>query len=483
MTVADSASCRQVDQILKKVGKSGPQNDAQSTAVIGRLTYSDEYRKKHLQRVWQWRRLYRQRTTLTRRGSNLPQPTVIQAVEEQVAQWYVATLNEQNMFLTTQNRFDIEQVESTQRFFTRKVKEADFDIRWVEALRETSATGLGCMKHGLERVKIDGKNTWKNFYLSLNNEDYWLPPTERHLENPNYVIHLVHMRLSKIEELWDEKIFNGAGDPSALDRIRSIRDRLGASDGKGVYKEIYGSDWEQIAGVLSLPSPHSRMDPVDPLIPTLEYYGDLPKGHGTKLERNRIATLAFGNIMLRNVQNPNPWKPFVFFKTINSEVGPYGIGTAEIMEPSVIAQTEVQNMALDLLSQREAPMYVAGNEVELNQSHFQYSPGRIINLGERASISEFEQLKPPDMPQEAFSFIEQFGRQARGAVGVNDLVSGESRPPRKNAWRDRTPFCFYGCSLCASDCGLQEHVDPHAQARPFDLVTPHRPGSDHDDAG
>jgi hypothetical protein len=417
---------RHLDEIMSEMKISRDQ-DSQVSGVVGRLSYADDVRQEHLERVRVWRSLYRQRELEHRVGSNLPSPLVHQAVEELTAQSFVALVPTPPVFLTTKNAEAIEKVESFQRFYLKQLETSGYRREIAKALREMGITGTMCLKYGKERVDLGGVSRWRDFYHSLRNEDYWVDPHAEDGWEPSFVIHLVMTRLSRIQALARDGVYL----PEGLDHLNEFRSKVRQGYDQGSLLRGMGRDEKiNLAHILSLPNPYDRVDPVDPLIPLLEYWGDLPL-EGGKLQKNRVATLALGGIMLRNVENPNPWKPFLIHRYIESDVPPYGIGLAEVMEPSVVASMEVDNMMLDALDKKLDPMYIAGERLDLIQNHYSYEGGRVIQLG--GPREEFDILPSPDIPPNAPLQKQIFDQRAKDAVGLKNIIEGKSQPPRKTA--------------------------------------------------
>lgn len=415
---------RQVEEILKDLDRK-PIAQTQAEAISGRLSYADSYRQDHLDRVWLWRRLFRQREIYSRHASNLPTPLIYNAVETLAAQIYMAVFDELP-FITTQNANNIEHGESVQRFYRRQVAQAGYEREGIRAIREMLITGTGCLKYGLEQVEIEKQKIWQCFFQSERVENYWMDPQDRDTSNPSFFIQLLMQRKSEVQDLVERGVYQGDG----FDQLERALER-GKDDSRfDVFRYVFGQERPfSLPDALDLPNPFDEQDPFDPLIPIVEYWGHLPSDDGESIERNRIASMAFGVLRLRNQEAPHSWKPFSVLKFLDSEGSSYGVSLAEVMEPSAIASAEVRNQILDIISQRQEPMWVAGERLDLIQNRYTYTPGRVIQLG--GPVQEFQRLDAPDVPQAGLLMLGSLERDAEMTGAISDTLMGISSPPRK----------------------------------------------------
>lgn len=401
--------------------------EEQTEAVLARIASSQDFREQQIERVVQWRKMYRQRRLYSRAGANYPQPLAFEIVEDIVAQFYAATIGEPA--LLTDNRFQIENVEALQDWWHTQLHDSGYAQTWTSVLREIAISSLGCTLYGIREKTISGKKQYCTFFQSLKREEYWIDPQEKDLKDPAWFAWLFFLRRSEIRK----RIQSGAYQKDAYEEAEQLiltARRTGQRDYHSAKRAIYGTDdLINLANRLSLPDPFDTSDPVDPLIPIIGYFGDVP-GSDSLLE-NQIAFYAWGARLLSLQDNPFPFKPISFFRWIPSESGSEGISICEALEPSYTARCETQNMIFDIMDMATGPMYVAGQRAELSQSRIQHEPFKVIRLG--GSREEFDVLKTPDLPSWVFAQLEILRQNGQGAVGRNDILAGLARPPRKTA--------------------------------------------------
>jgi len=415
---------RRVDELVRDI-MGTPVGSPKIDAFLGRLEYADRFREQQLGRVWVWRQMYHLRVVDERPdGSNLPSQTPYEIVEAMVAQLYSALVADPATFLVTDNDLLVEAVESIQRFHNNRLKEARYARAVNRWLRELCIAGHSSFYYGLTFNRFKDGSSSQGLHLSpLLFEEHWLDPMSNELIEPSFFFLRTSMRRSRIAELVSEGIYNR----EALEQIDTIRDAGEFS--AQVFNDIVGPDAvHRVMTLLKLPSPFDDIDPVDPLIPIIEGYGDFVDEQG-EIAKDRLQTMAWGAVPMRDIENPFHAIPVITGRLIPHEAGPFGKSVIEAIEPLTKAESEMTNMRLDLWAQNVENMYTATDDVELSQDRLYYEPGKVVRIGK--DPGGLQALDSPRPPEGAFVESQLFSQRARESVAITDLVRGETTPPRK----------------------------------------------------
>lgn len=396
-------------------------------AVLDRLKYADYFRSLHIQRVWRWRRLYHQRNINRRAGSNLPTSALFEDVETLTSQVSASLAGDPSFFFDTENPFRIDQVEAVSRFFNHQLRRAGFEEKKTPWVRESVLTGIGVLKYGLElETYSDNSKSWKPHLSNLILEDVWLDPQAIGSVEPGFMIHQTFVRESRLREL------ERAGIYKNVKMLQNLRET--AELDSHLFTGFSGTeDRARLPSEMHYADPYARIDPMDPLVPVLEYYGTVAtrrENGDLEVRKNRLVTIALGGILLREDGNPFGVLPFAVARLLPNVSHAYGLGLGEIRTPSARAEAAIRNMQLDLLAQKLQPMYAAGDSVQIGQNRLLYSPGKVVNI-EGGPRAEFDTLPSPDVPQESLILEDIIRRQGQSASGLTDLARGEAQNPRK----------------------------------------------------
>jgi hypothetical protein len=133
--------------------------------------------------------------------------------------------------------------------------------------------------------------------------------------------------------------------------------------------------------------------------------------------------LCFGghNILIRNEENPYGKIPFFSFNWRNIPDCFYGQGLGLLIGSEQIVEQGVTNLAMDLLAYCLSPMAVRKKGYNTLTQNLTWRQGGVIDVEEDVEKA-FKFLQMPNVPSEAWTFIQQ--AQAAGAMtpGANEQV-------------------------------------------------------------
>lgn len=388
--------------------------------VLARLEYADDYMRQCRDRVAFWRSQYRLRQMEEREGSQVPSELMFEACEQFKSRVYAALNPSDPAPLVTQDKLAIEQLEIFRRWLKQELLSAGWEVKLERFLHEMFF-GIGCMKFGV----IDRGKTKGLAMVTPKIEDYWIDPNADHETPPAFIIHRTFQRASHLKRLsmgknptYDPTMVKEAIDRRSGDRLPgALTNDRGSSDAK-----------MRLSWILGLPNPYDETDPVDPLIPIYEAWGDFHVKDQTEeddLQENRIVTLAWGTIPLRNVRSPYASPPFYFGRLIPSdEGGPVGVALAEIVSAAVRSHQEWWNMIFDAQAQHLDRMWIAGAGAEISENRMIFEPGK-INRMEAGTTDDLKPVDAPEVGPASFSVASVLEGRAKSPIGINSLVQGE----------------------------------------------------------
>lgn len=136
-----------------------------------------------------------------------------------------------------------------------------------------------------------------------------------------------------------------------------------------------------------------------------------------------IVVLNFGedNILIRNEANPYGKSPFFSANWRNIQDSFYGQGLGLLIGSEQLVEQGITNLALDLLAYGLQPTAVRKKGFNVSTQATRWKQGGIIDVDEDVDKA-FKFLEMPQVPSEAWSFIQQSQSAAAATSGANEQV-------------------------------------------------------------
>jgi hypothetical protein len=337
-------------------------------------------------------------------------------------------------------------VRAKEAIFSAQLDAMDFEEEVIRTLEQSALLGTGIMKFGYTEYskkvkkfkrKADKKGVKQidgslKFFDSPESDDYEITLEDKKVSHP--WIRFTDIRSVLVNPGCRVGDIRKAGwvvyrDYATYSDLNQLRDTPGYNiPAEDVLKQVFldgitsGPDNismtlpEGMMGYLQHAVPRSFKTSADPMAAPMEIleYWDNEKV---------IVVLCFGghNILIRNEENPYGKIPFFSFNWRNIPDCFYGQGLGLLIGSEQIVEQGVTNLAMDLLAYCLSPMAVRKKGYNTLTQNLTWRQGGVIDVEEDVEKA-FKFLQMPNVPSEAWTFIQQ--AQAAGAMtsGANEQV-------------------------------------------------------------
>lgn len=259
--------------------------------------------------------------------------------------------------------------------------------------------------------------------------DLWPQPGKKFLKDAAWVIHRYYLDFDDIEDMQSGPI--PMFDKNAVARLKQIPMGTTENDMMIQRRNVYRSYSEFQARATE-----RFAKPVE----ITEMWGLVPSEFAPDGVRNRVVTVANGQVVLRNEGNPY-WhleKPFHAYSPMPDPHYLHGVGKAEICEKLQGAGNKLINQKLDAGDIFGSPMFIASRSAGLNGDSLIARPGRLFQVDGPA-----DQLQPLPVNLSGISAINDdlgmlWNYMQQGTGIIEDVVmGGGGGPSRETAFANR----------------------------------------------